>query len=182
MSSSRIFYILKFSGLFEGMDGGEFSLLHRRVPSCPLLHIQVDLPGIIYAKKQPFINCFCISICMCSIIYANKSTLISCYRTNKSEGTTLFLADVLSACYGKNTFLLFTLIIILFVIFTLVLVVVVDNRNPQAWTPLIRLSSTSRRPTSRADQGFLFVLTRVKIFCCIAKSFIVILSGSIQNL
>ena len=25
------------------------------------------------------------------------------FRTNKSEGTTLFLADVLSACYGKDT-------------------------------------------------------------------------------
>ena len=24
------------------------------------------------------------------------------FRTNKSEGTTLFLADVLSACYGKD--------------------------------------------------------------------------------
>ena len=96
--------ILKFAGLFKGVDGGEFSLLHRRVPSRPLLHIQVDLLGI---------------------VYSDKNTLTICYRTNKSEGTTLFLADVLSACYGLDIIIHFAIIIItLFIIFILVLIVV----------------------------------------------------------
>ena len=68
-----------FSGFFQGMDRGEFSLFHGWMSSCPLLHIQVHTHFVILSP-------------------ISKTDLC---RTNKSEGTTLFLADVLSACYGE---------------------------------------------------------------------------------
>ena len=53
--------------------------------SCPLLHIQVHIHFVILSP----------------IFKTNRC------RTNKSEGTTLFLADVLSACYGDTNTIIY---------------------------------------------------------------------------